>query len=567
MLTGIHLENFQGFKGFNECRLAPITLIFGPNASGKSSFRRALESIRLALSDDAQTYSESAIHKKIEYLSYGWSPAATERIPFGFGISISGSARGATQSANLVASKVRHQFWFSGSSNEATIEQSITFVPGQKPEILGFVFNFDVDRFTSKDVEILVSSLSNLAGALDDIENPEEDLSTINARVKSLGVNSERTRQVIQQFNQGQDYVTFTQAGFPKASKVSAWAKLLVGFLSNGIDSIMDKTEKTQIFSYNLVQEKFELEGVGWHFHEFTRSKKNDDPGSEVELVEYLDDEIAERLAREILTAGFLLDWNIFYGEEDPYWREEGFGGKDAVVWNIQKAIYENSHSLKNLMLREFKAIEPLRGVPAEEAFGEAKELPTPLAVKKMNEILSRITNSRYQFQFRNEISVRTPRNRQTVLDTYTGVEVPFSDVGTGLSQLLPILLDLSLRDDGLTYVEQPELHLHPKAQSDLMDAIVDSWLDCHRNEGLDRQFILETHSESMLLRLQKRIRRGDLKSSDVSILFVDAIDPKTAKDGKGHNQITELAIDHFGDVIDPFPVSFVDLRIQDLLN
>jgi predicted ATPase len=83
--------------------------------------------------------------------------------------------------------------------------------------------------------------------------------------------------------------------------------------------------------------------------------------------------------------------------------------------------------------------------------------------------------------------------------------------------------------------------------------------------DGDARQFILETHSESMLLRLQKRIRNGDISGDDVAVLFMESVSPEDSDDGQGFNKVTELKIDHLGDVIDPFPVSFVDLRIRDL--
>jgi hypothetical protein len=45
----------------------------------------------------------------------------------------------------------------------------------------------------------------------------------------------------------------------------------------------------------------------------------------------------------------------------------------------------------------------------------------------------------------------------------------------------------------------------------------------------------------------------------------MESVSPEESDDGQGFNKVTELKIDHLGDVIDPFPVSFVDLRIRDL--
>ena len=56
MLTELRVENFQGFAGSQSVKLAPLTLIFGPNASGKSSIGRAI-SMLLANQRDTSTYA------------------------------------------------------------------------------------------------------------------------------------------------------------------------------------------------------------------------------------------------------------------------------------------------------------------------------------------------------------------------------------------------------------------------------------------------------------------------------------------------------------------------------
>ena len=75
-------------------------------------------------------------------------------------------------------------------------------------------------------------------------------------------------------------------------------------------------------------------------------------------------------------------------------------------------------------------------------------------------------------------------------------------DVGTGLSQVLPVVVTTLTGQHNLICIEQPELHLHPRVQAELGDMFIESAV------GKRKQLlILETHSEVIPLRLMRRIR------------------------------------------------------------
>ena len=112
--------------------------------------------------------------------------------------------------------------------------------------------------------------------------------------------------------------------------------------------------------------------------------------------------------------------------------------------------------------------------------------------------------------------------------------EVALTDVGFGVSQVLPVITLLYYVEPGSTVIlEQPEIHLHPLAQAGLADLIVN--VATHRNV----QVILESHSEHLLLRLQRRIAEGLISQSDVSLYFCDA--------EKGTSRLSELELDLLG--------------------
>jgi predicted ATPase len=159
----------------------------------------------------------------------------------------------------------------------------------------------------------------------------------------------------------------------------------------------------------------------------------------------------------------------------------------------------------------------------------------------------------------------------QLIQDHLLGVKIGFNETGTGLGQILPVIVaafDLASKTAGnnrnrLCIIEQPELHLHPKMQAEVGSMLVEA----HKHTGM--QLIIETHSENLLLRLQKLVRSGVISSDDLSVIYVEPLQNSNDEgpETQWSNVMTNLSLDEAGDVIDPFPVSFADLRIQDLLG
>ena len=104
---------------------------------------------------------------------------------------------------------------------------------------------------------------------------------------------------------------------------------------------------------------------------------------------------------------------------------------------------------------------------------------------------------------------------RILIVDMHTGVTVNLPDVGVGTSQLLPILIQGLIAPAGATFLlEQPEIHLHPKAQADLADFFIEV---TKRSVGV----IVETHSEHLINRLQRRIAEESLDPASVALYYV----------------------------------------------
>lgn len=93
--------------------------------------------------------------------------------------------------------------------------------------------------------------------------------------------------------------------------------------------------------------------------------------------------------------------------------------------------------------------------------------------------------------------------------------EVPLTDVGFGVSQILPVVVLLHYVPEGSTVcLEQPEIHLHPLAQAELADLILEV------AKSRRTQVLVESHSEHLLLRLQRRVAEQTVAADDVRLYF-----------------------------------------------
>lgn len=98
------------------------------------------------------------------------------------------------------------------------------------------------------------------------------------------------------------------------------------------------------------------------------------------------------------------------------------------------------------------------------------------------------------------------------------GLDLDITDVGFGISQVLPIIIQGFLsNEESLTIIEQPEIHLHPTMQADLGDLFI----DIVQNDR--KKLIIETHSEYLLRRIRRRISERKIDSSDVAICLFHA--------------------------------------------
>ncbi len=135
--------------------------------------------------------------------------------------------------------------------------------------------------------------------------------------------------------------------------------------------------------------------------------------------------------------------------------------------------------------------------------------------------------------------------------------EVRLTDVGFGVSQVLPALVQAFYAPPGSTiWMEQPEIHLHPMAQSNLADLFISAVKSYENSAPRNTQLIVETHSEHFLTRLQRRVAEQVISAEDVAIYFVN-------RKASGAD-MEALRLNMFGD-IENWPENFFGDEMGDI--
>lgn len=126
-------------------------------------------------------------------------------------------------------------------------------------------------------------------------------------------------------------------------------------------------------------------------------------------------------------------------------------------------------------------------------------------------------------------------------------------DVGYGVSQTLSIVVEsMLIAPERLLLLQQPEVHLHPRAQA----ALGSLFVDLHANNK--KQFVVETHSDYIIDRVRQEVARGRVDSDDVQILYFEKQGLETT--------VFPIAIDKQGNIVDP-PPSYRDFFMEEEMN
>ena len=237
---------------------------------------------------------------------------------------------------------------------------------------------------------------------------------------------------------------------------------------------------------------------------------------------------------------------------------------------------------LLELMPEEFspaqKWSEMAKLVATHEKFVVNRVEAAPWNSEKKREALQRYYNDTEFFSFWDEFTFfdlrkfavklfdgdfSVLREELVLIDRSRGnTRVTHRDVGIGISQVLPVLVHAFGSQNNLVAIEQPEIHIHPALQAELGDVFIESALGDQKNT-----FLIETHSEHLILRILRRIRESTeeelpegfrkIKPEDVAVLYVEP--------GEAGAELIEIPIDEEGEFAIPWPHGFFSERAKEL--
>lgn len=579
-ITAIELENFQSIEQRTRIELKPITLLFGPNSAGKSSVFDALELIRVLLDptmfneelaadmvdrwarrkgDEAFRETFLAIEFPYEFLDevdVWFDDSNWKRIPrrtetAGFSLDHDPVERGLLGStirieilAKVVNNKQETNCYiseFSYSINERPLISLTKFRRDKHdPEDLDYINSSRecggrwLTLFDTFD-EVNYRLFQNLKKRQADDELPDwvllrnevGDLAQVQVDSQSLNL----ANFTIQgQFNTNRHYLHFdditSQIGIRATEFIFYFGTLLWG-PSRGKPGIVLADRRSPTPSEALTVVDLGLKGW-WNRQSFS-------PSSPATLLMAASD-----------------------GGDEHYRGLAAVTYADLLLRTANSDDWGSSHSSENIeeVRKKSLIIEKINHHLSRNLFTE-KLYKLSCAATLMVPIDLELDDPWGYYALAQPAAVRL------FLEDGEGRKVELQDVGSGIPFVLPILY--AVASQGIVKVQQPELHLHPALQSSMADIFIEEF-----NRSGAGQFIIETHSEHVLLRLLRRIRdveKGKCLSDDMMLTNKDIavyyFDPQVS----GGTSVTQQLVTPLGDFYTDWPRGFFGERNRDLFD
>jgi len=596
MLTEFYIGNYQAFSTPQRVPLKPITLIFGPNSAGKSSLLRSLLVARHAILNGKLSKSEGAGERHpgayADMVRNGYS----NPISFGFLVRPEGksheetleinlawkeSASGSIETESCLLRKGQSDF-AAYSAKWSSRYLQIRSIGDELRQLMtdARASNGDLDDWVHSSIKkrICLKKDSAVPGSDADhfrIDVDEDDFLNVLEQCHREGESNEKLIASIQRCKVSIDELRSALIEHIKYIDTSV-RNVLVNFIYHGpIRPICDEITKERQNEPGLVE--------WWSLAADPKllAKVNQWLAGDIFKTKYrlgFDRLFPDSSLREILRA--------LSGEQDI--KEMVEAAYEAKL-NSDKVFYESEIDSKVSDLEDFEiecADEDenerksrLRSQAHDILYDEARRrgmdhyvsLYTDNDVDEIESFLlgglnQTLANLRAMLE-----SVRQGRGTKTpggfdsakvrFSSTTSSQSVSPSNMGIGFSQMMPLVASAFGSENRLIAIEQPELHIHPALQTELADLFIQS----AKERG--NRFLIETHSEHLILRVMRRIRettrnslpegKPPIKPEDVAILYVQP--------GENGSTVLELRIDEQGRFRDNWPQGFFEDRLDEM--
>ena len=512
MLTGIGLRNFKAFGDeMQEAPLSKITLIYGPNSGGKSSIIQALLLLKQSLKRE-YAYATRSLAPRGELVDFGSSLAILHK----------------HEAERDMGIEIKYK----DTQPDSEIDFSETTI-GLTCLSNGDISGVTHKIVTSEDTESLVDAVIKLPDGIKSVFVAERDSDAVDIKVLGVPVENNTAHShydtssfLPMWFLMDEDELN--EGAIPLADALSEYVD---EFVMDGATSLIGVAELAQMLeNARTVEGTRTLVGAGARALARARTSLLGTAwvrGMDIEtdLASELELERALKLALGI--EGFNLSQNqieVLFRENAPTDYERHLNSVNYLgpLRSAPERLYDLSS--------ESDSSSGLTGVRGEHSAN--------VLAHDSDGVETQVNRWFRQFEIPYDIHARkwdeaSPAGEFIIIELMPldkegdmideDFTVTLADVGYGINQLLPVIIEgIASWEGAILCVEQPEIHLHPRLQANIADLMIDTIAD---EPGKRKQWIVETHSELLILRLQRRIREGKIKPEDISVLYVDPND------------------------------------------
>ena len=550
MIQEIRLSNFKAFADTVTIPIKPITLIFGPNSSGKSSFLHALlmlkQTIEESVSDKQTLLPKGSRIDLGNYREFIHNHEESRSFSVTFKVAPPIDLFEAIPTEDYISQKEPSARLGKLSDSVESLPLSIT---------IDFAFNNDKRIHVTK-IDLLVGD--EPTPIITFVNEPPESMESLGDDANNE-VKSKRERQWRNYRRSPKNYLRFK-----KIENHDYWKKYF--------EAIDEKESFEDIEFLDRVKKS------DWETF-LQREEISSDLKETISTIVAITDEREIKFRDDFLILSKFLPVEL-NGYNPQYLTSSDFDVEDqdnisvlilAVVFIIKSFLSNCVHlgpirhrPERNMLYGEI--ISSYVGVNGQYTY---EILATnPELVEKVNKQLSSL-NIGYEIKIEPLESHSSNLKVSTIrLISDSGIDHAITDVGYGISQVLPVILQCMLSTGETILIEQPELHLHPAQQAELgsffascvrTENINSSEVEGGVERPLPNNFIIETHSENIILRLQKLIRKGELKKEDLAVIYFD----KTAEG----TVAKELRLNDRGEFLDPWPNGFFEESFKEMFG
>ena len=574
-ICSIHLENFKPYGISTKIPTAPLTLIFGENSSGKSSILHAIHLLKQThdnrnTNDILTPRTENPIVDLGSFKEFIFNHDVTRKLKIRVNF-------------NLDANKISPSVWVESPDSQSRHPQ-IT-------EIAGIELHFE---YSSGNQEIVLSQLEIFnakVGRIACFQNHKDVFSMrpeIVDHYEPMGgfelhnTSYSRSQYFLGEYTENYLYNTaITESeeywNLPFRS-VRDNQEQIIDYLTERLDIISENRKGIQINKsgirsisvfrtpeYAADARKREEYALRLEIGALNRAIKF--YNSDFVMKDFITRMRSEQHAETLAIFGMLdVRYSGGFPGSFPEYPILNKLDQPTCIHNLSTQTIMLCNALQSL-LHNVLTLGPQRNFPnrlytydgrkPQEVGDSGKFLPDMLI---QNPDLQEATNkwlNRLDIAYKLQIEQANTRNDDIyeirfVDRTNNSVDVNLKDLGFGISQIMPVVVQCIASSGKILTIQQPELHIHPSLQANLGDLFTES-IYTHQN-----QLIIETHSEHLVLRLLRLVRKGELKHGDISILYVGRNPTGT--------YVKRLRLDENGDFLDNWPGGFFPERLNEYL-